>query len=101
MDTAGVFSRGEYMTSKLLLISTIMIVVPVFAQIPSGPRPSFEVASIKLHVNAGPGPSVGGIQNILGSPRMDMIGVTFKMLMENAYAVRDFQVIGGPDWTAS
>jgi uncharacterized protein (TIGR03435 family) len=32
---------------------------------------------------------------------MDMVGVTFKMLMAYAYAVRDFQIIGGPDWITS
>jgi uncharacterized protein (TIGR03435 family) len=32
---------------------------------------------------------------------MDMMGVTFKMLMAHAYAVRDFQIIGGPAWITS
>jgi bla regulator protein blaR1 len=90
------------MTSKLLLgILAILIVVPVFAQTSLGPRPAFEVASIKLHLDARPGPGVAGFQNIPGSPRMDMVGVTFKMLMEYAYAVRNFQIIGGPDWITS
>jgi uncharacterized protein (TIGR03435 family) len=90
------------MTSKLLLgILAILIVAPVFAQTSGGPRPAFEVASIKLHVNTGPGASLAGFQNIPGSPRMDMMGVTFKMLMEYAYAARDFQIIGGPGWITS
>src|SRR5262249_19241580 len=55
----------------------------------------------KLHVDARPGEGVAGFQNIPGSPRMDVVGVTFKMLMAYAYAVRDFQIIGGPEWITS
>src|SRR5262245_49168896 len=90
------------MALKLLLaISAAFLVVPGFGQALNGPRPTFEVASIKLHADAGPGDGVAGIQNIPGSPRMDMVGVTFRMLMAYAYAIRDFQIIGGPDWTNS
>src|SRR5215470_379024 len=96
------FTRREHMTSKLLPgILAILTVVPVFAQTSPEPRPAFEVASIKLHVDATPGEGVAGFQNIPGSPRMDIVGVTFKMLMAYAYAVRDFQIIGGPDWITS
>src|SRR5262249_32913358 len=94
--------RREPMKSNLLLaILAVLIVAPVFAQTLSGPRPVFEIASIKLHVDAGPGPGLTGFQHMPGSPRMDMMGVTFKMLMEYVYAVQDFQIIGGPDWIAS
>lgn len=87
------------MTAKLLLgILATLIVAPVFAQTSHERRPAFEVASIKLHSDARPGEGVAGFQNIPGSPRMDMVGVTFKMLMEYAYAVKNFQIIGGPDW---
>ena len=86
------------MKSKLLLGT---LAIPVFAQTSLEPRPAFEVASIKLHVDARPDAGVAGFQNIPGSPRMDMVGVTFKMLMGYAYAVRDFQIIGGPDWIIS
>jgi len=79
----------------------MLIVVPVFAQTSDERRPAFEVASIKLHVNAGAGSGLAGFQNIPGSPRMDMMGVTFKMLMEYAYGVRNFQILGGPDWINS
>src|SRR6478736_4444579 len=94
--------RRKRMTSKLLFgILAMLIVVPVFAQTADGPRAAFEVASIKLHVEGGPGSGLAGFQNIPGSPRMDMMGVTFKMMMEYAYAVRDLQIIGGPGWITS
>lgn len=90
------------MTSKLLPgILAILMVLPVFAQTSPGTRPAFEVASIKPHVDGGPGTGVAGIQNIAGSPRMDMMGVTFKTLMAYAYAVKNFQIIGGADWITS
>ena len=63
------------MKSKLLLGTlAILIVPPVFAQTSLEPRPAFEVASIKLHVDARPDAGVAGFQNIPGSPRMDMVG---------------------------
>ena len=62
------------MMSKLLIgILAILIVVPVFAQTSGTHRPAFEVASIKLHAGAGPGPDLAGFQHIPGSPRMDMM----------------------------
>ena len=48
------------MTSKMLLgILVILIAVSVFAS--PGPRPAFEVASIKLHADARPGDGVAGL----------------------------------------
>ena len=75
-------------------------VVPVFAQTSLGPRPAFEVVSIRPYADPGPD-GIFGIRNMPGSPRRDMRGVTFKTLMTYAYAVRDFQIIGGPDWITS
>jgi bla regulator protein BlaR1 len=91
-------SRG---TAFFLAIATILIAMPFFAQTPDGPRPAFEVASIKPYADPGIEPALLGFQNIPGSPRMDMKGVTFKELMMYAYAARAFQIIGGPDWITS
>jgi hypothetical protein len=78
-------SEELLMTSKLLFgIVTILMVTPVFAQTSGGPRPAFEVASIKLHVDRGLD-GVAGFQNLPGSPRLDAMNVTFKMLMQYAY----------------
>jgi uncharacterized protein (TIGR03435 family) len=84
-----------------LLAIAILIVMPGFAQTPGGRRPAFEVVSIKPYADPGPGPALHGFRNVPGSPRMSMTGVTFKMLITYAYAVRDFQIIGGPAWIDS
>lgn len=59
-----------------------------------GTRPSFEVASVK--------PNVTGDHrvSIMTQPggRFLAIGVSLKTLIGFAYGVRDFQILGGPDW---
>jgi uncharacterized protein (TIGR03435 family) len=85
-----------------LATTAILFALQSLAQTPGVPRPAFEVASIKPYTDpGGPGPHLVGFSNKPGSPRMDMTGVTFKMLMAYAYAVRDFQIIGGPAWITS
>jgi uncharacterized protein (TIGR03435 family) len=55
---------------------------------------AFEVASIK--------PNATGDNRVMmqAAPggRMNMTGVTMKLLMRNAFRVQDFQIIGGPAW---
>lgn len=64
------------------------------AQPASSPSPKFEVASIKPA-----DPNVNGfrIQTAPGG-RFMASGVTAKFLIQQAYGVRDFQVVGGPGW---
>src|SRR5689334_22806587 len=83
-----------------LAIGFAIVAITALAQVPVQPRPSFEVASIKPYEE----PTSGGrFYGFRGQPggRLTMTGVTFKMLMTYAYRVRDFQVIGGPDWINS
>jgi uncharacterized protein (TIGR03435 family) len=58
----------------------------------------FEAASIKP---SAPAPQMGqmriGIEMLPGG-RVAMSGVTVRVLVQQAYGVRDFQVIGGPAW---
>jgi uncharacterized protein (TIGR03435 family) len=58
---------------------------------------SFEVASIK------PSEGDGRMVRIQMSPggRYSASGVTVKMLMQQAYDVKDFQIVGGPAWMSS
>src|ERR1700712_61761 len=53
---------------------------------------TFEVASIK------PNPDLGGLTRTLPNGGIHFIGVPLKTLVEFAYGVRAFQVIGGPGW---
>ena len=58
---------------------------------------SFEVASIKP--SAGDGRQVG--IGVLPGGRYRATGVTARMLIQQAYDIRDFQISGGPGWLAS
>jgi uncharacterized protein (TIGR03435 family) len=73
--------------------------------------PSFEVASVKLAEDGGGLPAfITGMPEMSmrfrGSPgtkspeRINYLGVTFKMLIQQAYGVRPEQVVG-PDWIAN
>lgn len=59
--------------------------------------PTFEVASIK--------PDDSGTQNRLfqspGPGRFHTINISARLMVEYAYDLKDFQVIGGPSWTDS
>jgi uncharacterized protein (TIGR03435 family) len=53
---------------------------------------TFEVASVK------PSRGLGGLTRYLPNGGIQFTGVTLKVLVEIAYGVRPFQVIGGPGW---
>jgi bla regulator protein BlaR1 len=53
---------------------------------------TFEVASVK------PSGGLGGLTRYLPNGGIQFIGVTLKTLVEIAYGVRPFQVVGGPGW---
>jgi uncharacterized protein (TIGR03435 family) len=59
----------------------------------------FEAASIKPSAPTGGRVRVG-IETMPGG-RISMTGVTVKILIQQAYAVRDFQITGGPNWLGS
>ena len=78
----------------ILLLCISIALAPLWSQT-ALEKPKFEVASIK------PNGEVSGGTSIRGEPsgtRITMTRVTTKMVMTFAYRVRDFQVIGGPDW---
>ncbi len=60
----------------------------------------FEAASIKPSAPAPMGTFRIGIQMLPGG-RVSMSGVTVKILIQRAYGVRDFQIVGGPGWLGS
>jgi len=63
----------------------------------AGPKPSFEVASIK------PNHSAGSFISMRMAPggRFTANNITAKQLIENAYDIRGFQISGGPKWLDS
>ena len=60
----------------------------------------FEAASIKPSAPMGMGMVNIGMRMMPGG-RISMTGVTPKILIQQAYGVRDFQIVGGPAWLGS
>ena len=60
----------------------------------------FEAASIKPSPPQPMGMMRIGIQMLPGG-RISMTGVTVKIMIQRAYGVRDFQIVGGPAWLDS
>ena len=81
------------------LLAIVLIVVVAFPLLPQGSgtdKPSFEVASIK--------PNNSGDNRVMfrfNGGRFTVAGATAKMLIQQAYRVRDFQLSGGPGWIGS
>ena len=75
----------------------VVRMIPMYGQVlhASGPLPSFEVATIR------PSDPLNSHEHIsFGGDRVNAT-LTTKTLIERAYGVRDFQVIGGPKWLDS
>jgi len=79
------------------LLAIVVIVAFVIPLLPQGSdKPSFEVASIK--------PNNSGDNRVMfraNGGRFTVAGATAKMLIQQAYRVRDFQLSGGPAWLGS
>jgi uncharacterized protein (TIGR03435 family) len=73
------------------------VTIPLQSQTQAPSKASFEVASVKLSAGAG---NFMGIGRAPGG-RFTANNVPLRFLIQNAYRVRDFQVIGGPSWIAS
>ena len=77
------------------MLGFVLAAIPVFAQLATPARPTFDVASIKP---TGPNtPVTGGFGNGQGGGRNQ----TLKMLIASAYRVQEFQISGGPSWAGS
>jgi uncharacterized protein (TIGR03435 family) len=57
------------------------------------PRPSFEVASVKVNRSSSP-----LVRLATPTGRLSAVNVTLRMLIRNAYQLQDFRMIGGPSW---
>jgi uncharacterized protein (TIGR03435 family) len=60
----------------------------------------FEAASIKPSAPQPMGTMRIGVQMLPGG-RISMTGVTVKIMIQQSYQVRDFQIVGGPSWMGS
>ena len=62
------------------------------------PGPSFEVASVKANSS---GQAFGSLGAPPGTGRFEATNASARLLILNAYGLRDFQLIGAPSWTES
>jgi uncharacterized protein (TIGR03435 family) len=91
-STSGLATSGTATVQALMLLLLGVGAWAVFGQ--TATRPQFEVASIK--------PSVGdGIMNVRPLPGRLTADTTLQVLMQYAYGVAPFQVVGGPGWLTS
>jgi len=87
-----------FITAFAVLVSTTLLapwrtVASGHAQTPAGPV-RFDAASIK--------PSIGdGIMNVRALPGRLVADASLLILMQYAYGVQPFQVVGGPAWMSS
>jgi uncharacterized protein (TIGR03435 family) len=82
-----------------VISGSILLIVAaygVFAQ--STPAPQFEVASIKP--NSGPALGYGQVRDLPGG-RLATENTPLRVIIESAYGVRGFQILGGPGWVDS
>jgi uncharacterized protein (TIGR03435 family) len=68
----------------------------------TGGTPPFEVASVKPS-NPNPGSPLGAIPMVMPpvNGRFSATNVPLRLLIRIAYAVQDFQIVGGPSWQMS
>jgi len=77
-------------------VALAVIGATAFAQTPA-PKPQFEVASVKPSDPNARGGRIG----FQPGGRFVATGITLRFLIQQAYGVRDFQIIGGPGWMGS
>jgi uncharacterized protein (TIGR03435 family) len=89
----------HFTIAAALLITFIVMPASLFAQAPASgaPKPSFDVASIKLNKS---GNSSSGSSTRPGG-RLTVTNETLRELIREAYVLQDFQVVGGPGWMSS
>src|SRR5581483_1995962 len=89
-QVSGVFSWREAMDR-----SAIVLLVASAAALAQSTAPAFEVVSVKLHTDAAPARHLFQFQP---GGRFHASNTWIKFLVEQAYDLKDYQVIGGPGW---
>jgi bla regulator protein blaR1 len=90
-------SRNLTLCSRLLLASTALaaVALPVaIGMLRAQEQPSFEVATVKSNHSAG---NAAGLRQRAGGGVISNNG-SIRMMIQYAYDLRPFQVVGGPSW---
>ena len=80
--------------SAIIMAATIIAATTLALFGQQGPRPAFEVASVKPALPE-------GLMSVRPFPGRLTATATLQMLMQHAYAVQAFQIEGGPGWINS
>ena len=83
----------------LIMFGTLALLLSLQAQNALQPQ-SFEVASIKPSAPSGGNTFMVRVEMAPGG-RYTASGVTLKILLQQAYDVRDYQITGGPGWIST
>jgi uncharacterized protein (TIGR03435 family) len=84
------------MIRQAVVLALVGCVAVMSAQVADQPPPAFEVASIK------PAPKELSLAIVQPSPdRFHRANITLRSLINYAYDMREFRIIGGPAWIAS
>jgi uncharacterized protein (TIGR03435 family) len=86
----------RFVRAVLCAIAPLGAVLGGYAQAPKPTQLTFEVASIKRTAPDAAGSMVGG-----GRGQYRAINVPLRVTIANAWNLRDYQIVGAPDWLAS
>src|SRR5262245_25009953 len=89
--------RSEIGLLVVGLFATIATGMTLFGQQTETKPAAFEAASIKINNAAD---ARMAIRNSPGG-RVSMTAVTLKQMIQSAYRVREFEIVGGPTWVQS
>jgi uncharacterized protein (TIGR03435 family) len=76
-----------------------LVTTSVFAQ--SGTKPRFEVASVKANSMFRDDPDTTGVVYLSRGGRLVAQYALLRFIIQSAYRVRPYQMVGGPDWIDS
>jgi uncharacterized protein (TIGR03435 family) len=83
--------------AALILLAAVAPVLPHWIAFAQVPRPAFDVASIKRNTNEGGGLSFAARPG----GRLTVVGNAMSNVINNAYGIANYQLIGVPDWVNS
>jgi uncharacterized protein (TIGR03435 family) len=97
----GIRAPSRPVSGPAAIAAAGLILITAFATFaqptsPKPPRPVFEVASIKPSP-----PDYVGFQSYVKGDRYTAMAATIRNLVGFAYGIRDFQISGGPGWSAT
>jgi uncharacterized protein (TIGR03435 family) len=84
------------MKATLWIAGLATFVLPVWRQAPPAKQPSFEVVSIKPNNSL-----ANGMGNRFDPELFSWTNVTLRVLIQQTYRVRDYQIQGAPNWVNS